>query len=159
MFEYDQAAGVLRGPGGVLNVRADDHATLKLAMLLEGECSGSTRARAAKLFGYSRASYYQAREAFLDKGAAGLVPHKRGPKGPSRRTPEVVLSVIRARFLDPTASPEVIASTLRQQKRPISDRSVARIIRDYGLQKKTPPTVPGRSRHGRHTAHQAAPQG
>ena len=45
--------------------------------------------------------------------------------------------VIRHRFLDAEASAEVIAQKLRQQGNPISQRSVERIIADYGLQKKT----------------------
>jgi hypothetical protein len=44
--------------------------------------------------------------------------------------------VIRCRFLDPDSSPEVIAQKIRQQSHAISQRSVERIIADYGLQKK-----------------------
>ena len=59
--------------------------------------------------------------------------------------------VLRYRFLDPDSSPEVIAQKLRQREFPISDRSVSRIIADYGIQKKKlhtlnpkkpPPPVP-----------------
>ena len=48
-----------------------------------------------------------------------------------------VLKVIRHRFLDPEASPEVIAQKLRQTQHSLSIRSVQRVIADYGLQKKT----------------------
>ena len=44
--------------------------------------------------------------------------------------------MIRARFLDPDATAEVIASNLRQDGHLISTRSVQRIISSYGLQKK-----------------------
>ena len=43
------------------------------------------------------------------------------------------------RFLDPDASPEVIAQKLTQCGMHISTRSVERIIERFGLQKKTPP--------------------
>jgi hypothetical protein len=45
--------------------------------------------------------------------------------------------VIRHRFLDPQASPDVIAQKLRQTGFEISTRSVERVISEYGLQKKT----------------------
>ena len=54
-----------------------------------------------------------------------------------RRTGELVRQVIRHRFLDPDATAEVIAQKLRQSGLPISNRSVERVIAEYGLQKKT----------------------
>jgi len=62
---------------------------------------------------------------------------KRGPKTHYRRTAEVVRQVIRHRFLDADASPEVIAQKLCQSGWEISIRSVQRVIEEYGLQKKT----------------------
>jgi hypothetical protein len=49
----------------------------------------------------------------------------------------VVRQVIRHRFLDAEASVEVIAQKLSQSGRKISQRSVQRVIEEYGLQKKT----------------------
>ena len=51
---------------------------------------------------------------------------------------EVVRQVIRHRFLDPEASPAVIAQKLSQAGWIISIRSVERVIEQFGLQKKTP---------------------
>jgi hypothetical protein len=73
-------------------------------------------------------------------GRGGLVSQKRGPKGNSRRTDEIVRQIIRYRFLDPLSTPEVIAQKLRQLEYVISTRSVERVIADFGLQKKTPQT-------------------
>ena len=69
--------------------------------------------------------------------AQALQSQKRGPKTHYRRTAEVVRQVIRHRFLDPDASPEVIAQKLCQSGWEISIRSVQRVIEEYGLQKKT----------------------
>ncbi|MFA9562707.1 MAG: hypothetical protein ACERKU_10255, partial [Nitrospirota bacterium] len=94
--------------------------------------------------------YYQIRDAFAQRGLEGLISHKTGPKGNYRRTPEVTKLVVRARFLDPEASAEVIASKLRQDGHTIATRSVERIINEYGLQKKTPSSVSrARSPHHR----------
>ena len=91
----------------------------------------------ARRFDFSRQRYYQLRRAFRTEGAWGLVPDTPGPKTDYRRTDEVVRLVIRNRFLDPDAPPDVIAQMLRQKGHTIAQRSVQRIIADYGLQKKT----------------------
>jgi len=109
---------------------------------------------AAKKFHYSKQRYFQLRAAFHQQGSAALQSRKRGPKTNYRRTPEVVRQAIRHRFLDPQASPAVIAQKLRQDGWAISLRSVERIIADYALQKKTPQVPPraatGKNRNSHH---------
>ena len=108
----------------------------------QGECTETGPTRAAKNFHYSKSRYYQIRDAFAQKGVEALINKKTGPKHNYRRTPKVTKLVIRARFLDPDASAEVIASKLRQDGYQIATRSVERIINEYGLQKKTSYSVP-----------------
>lgn len=127
----------LEGPQGVLPVLEDDEITFKLAMLYEGECEGLGPIAAARKFGFSKQRYFQLLHDYRQKGALALHSNKRGPKTNYRRTDEVVRQVIRFRFLDPDASPEVIGQKLRQTGRFISTRSVERVIEAYGLQKKT----------------------
>jgi transposase len=127
----------LEGPEGNLAVLEDDEITLKLAMLYEGQCEGVGPVAAAKKFGFTKQRYYQLLQAYSAKGAIALQSAKRGPKTNYRRTDEVVRQVIRYRFLDPEASPEIIAQKLRQARWEISNRSVERIFETYGLQKKT----------------------
>jgi hypothetical protein len=134
---WDDQTQALVGPGGSLPVRADDEITRKLAMLIEGECEGLGPLRAAEKFGFSKQRYFQLRQAFQAHGAQALRSQRRGPKTHYRRTDEVVRQVIRHRFLDPEASAPVIGQKLRQTGRPISTRSVERVIAAYGLQKKT----------------------
>ena len=137
MAQFDLEKQALVGASGLLAVRADDEITRKLAMLIEGECEGLGPLQAAAKFGFSKQRYFQLRTAFAAQGAQALQSHKRGPKTHYRRTAEVVRQVIRHRFLDPEASPEVIAQKLCQSGWEISIRSVQRIIEEYGLQKKT----------------------
>lgn len=125
------------GPGGSLLIPKDDEVTRRLAMLIEGECEGLGPSKAAKKFDFTRQRYYQILADFLEKGAEGLLLQTPGPKTDYRRTDQVVRLVIRCRFLDPDSSPEVIAQKIRQLNHVISQRSVERIIADYGLQKKT----------------------
>jgi hypothetical protein len=138
MLQFDPQQHQLIGPAGQLPVLCDDEVTRKLAMLIEGECHGSGPLQAAHNFGFSKQRYFQLRQAFRQGGASALSSKKRGPKRNYRRTNEVVRQVIRHRFLDPDASPAVIAQKLTQAGWAISIRSVERVIEQFGLQKKTP---------------------
>ena len=137
MTQFDLEKQALIGAGGLLHVRADDEIARKLAMLIEGECEGLGPLQAAIKFGYSKPRYFQLRAAFAEHGAQALQSRTRGPKTHYRRTAEVVRQVIRHRFLDPEATPEVVAQKLRQSGWKISIRSVQRVIEEYGIQKKT----------------------
>jgi hypothetical protein len=127
----------LTGPAGSLLVLPDDEITLKLAMIFEGCCEGSGPTQAAAKFGYSKARFFQLFHLYQDQGAQALKSKPTGPKSNYRRTEEVVRQIIRHRFLDPLASPEVIAQKLEQTHHALSIRSIERTIADYGLQKKT----------------------
>lgn len=137
MIHYDPDKSQWVGPHGTLPVPPGDDLTRRLAMLIEGQCAGLGGTAAAGKYGFSKQRYFQLLKAFTQLGVQALRPAKRGPKGPSRRTDEVVRQVIRHRFLDPDASVDVIAQKLRQCGFPISVRSVRRVIEHHGLQKKT----------------------
>ena len=134
---FDLKTQALVGKHGALAVTDRDEITLKLAMLIEGECEGLGPIQAARKYGFSKGRYFQLRQAYQEQGAQALKCKQRGPKGNYRRTGELVRQVIRHRFLDPDASAEVIAQKLQQTGFVISIRSVERVIADYGLQKKT----------------------
>ena len=137
MVQFDLGRQALVGASGSLVVLPEDEVTRKLSMLIEGHCEGLGPGKSAEKYGFSRARYFQIRNLFLELGSEGLRSKKRGPKTNYRRTDEVVRQVIRHRFLDPDASPAVIAQKLRQAGFPISTRSVERVIEAFGLQKKT----------------------
>jgi len=137
MVDFDVVTRRFSGPQGTLTIPADDDITRKLAMLIDGECLGPGPKQAAKKYGFSRQRYFQLRQAFIEKGALGLLSQRRGPKTNYRRSKEVVCQAIRHRFLDPDASSQVIAQKLRQCGFAISKRSIDRIFDEFGLQKKT----------------------
>jgi transposase len=69
---------------------AQDLIQVKYEMLRRVEADGRTVTEAARSFGFSRPSFYQARAAFSHAGLSGLVPKKRGPRGGHKLTEEVV---------------------------------------------------------------------
>ncbi len=136
-LHFDPAAHLLTGPTGSLPVASADLLAQRFLMLLEGQCLEQNVVAVAEKYGYCRQRYYQLLHDFKAGGLTALHPKKTGPKSNYRRTDAAVRQVLRYLFLDPDASPAVIAQKLRQTGFPISLRSVNRIIADYGLQKKT----------------------
>ena len=137
MITLSDNAATLVGSAGSLLIPSEDEITLKLAMLYEGKCEGLGPTHAAEKFGYSKQRFFQLLHRFQEQGALGLASLPRGPKTNYRRTQEMVRQIIRYRFLDPEASPEVITQQLQQAHHLISLRSVHRVIAEFGLQKKT----------------------
>lgn len=69
---------------------------------------------AARLFGFSRPSFYQAQTAFAQAGLAGLIPQKPGPRGGHKLTPAVMEFLTEARVAEPSLRPERLASLVKK---------------------------------------------
>ena len=141
-LKFDPKTHQVIGPAGALPVAASDPQAARFLVLLEGECLESNITAVAQHYGFSRPRYYQLLEDYKTGGLPALEPQKTGPKSNYRRTDQAVRQVLRYRFLDPNASPEVITQKLCQTHFRISLRSVHRILADYGVQKKTLPAQP-----------------
>lgn len=137
-LQFDPKSSRLAGPLGTLPIQSADLMAQRFLMLIEGQCLEKSITAIAAKYGLCRQRYYQLLEDFKQGGLRALEPEKTGPKSNYRRTDQAVRQVLRYRFLDPEASPEVVTQKLRQTGFKISQRSVQRIIADYGLQKKTP---------------------
>ena len=68
-------------PRDLLQVRYE-----MLRLVERGEAS---QTEAARRFGVTRMTFHRARAAFAEHGLTGLVPAKRGPRGPRKITPEI----------------------------------------------------------------------
>ena len=71
--------------------------------------------QAAKTFGFSRPSFYQAQAAFQEAGLAGLLPQKRGPRSGHKLTPELMQFVTQLRLSEPTISSPQIAERIAER--------------------------------------------
>jgi len=116
-------------------VKEDDRPSVKLIMLIEGETKIGRKA-ACKKYGYSEPRYFQILRQYKEKGFPALINKKRGSEKKPVRTKEVIKKIINLRYLDPFASPQVIAQKINQEGYSVSVRSVERTITEYGLQKK-----------------------
>src|ERR1700756_5923680 len=76
---------------------AEDLLQVKYEMLRQVDVDKQPVSQAAKTFGYSRPSFYQAQAAFQEAGLAGLLPQKRGPRSGHKLTGELLQFVTQLR--------------------------------------------------------------
>jgi transposase len=105
----------------------DDLLQVKYEMLRQVQVDHNSISEAARAFGFSRPSFYQAQSAFQQDGVFGLLPHKRGPQGGHKLTGEVIEFVAQQRSEDPSITPEQLAAAVRKRFRvQVHPRSIQR---------------------------------
>ena len=116
---------------GALNPRADavtdelfqqseffdpaDSVQVKYEMLRHSRVDQKPIQQAAKSFGLSRPSFYQAQAAFQESGLAGLLPQRRGPRGGHKLTDEVMKFVVQVKAGDPSLSFKQLARAVQEE--------------------------------------------
>jgi transposase len=94
-------------PGDLLQV--------KYEMLRQVDVDKQPVSQAAKAFGFSRPSFYQAQAAFQEAGLAGLLPEKRGPRSGHKVTGELLQFVTQLRAAEPALSTPQLAQRVAQR--------------------------------------------
>ncbi len=115
-----------------------DLVQVKYEMIRQVTREGKSVTGASESFGFSRPSFYQAKNSFEDEGVIGLVPKKRGPRHRHKLTEEV-LSFVNLR-LGQDRAPEIedIASEIEEKfSIKIHPRSIRRALEDVKKTKKT----------------------
>ena len=92
-----------------------DMVQVKYEMLRRVDADGHTVSEASSSFGFSRPSFYQARESFAAEGLPGLVPKKRGPRGGHKVTEKIMLFIQKARGGDAALGGRELAELVRQR--------------------------------------------
>jgi transposase len=92
----------------------DDLLQVKYEMLRLVSVEKRPVSDAAKIFGFSRPSFYQAQAAFALGGLAGLIPQKPGPRSGHKLTPTVMEFLTEARVAEPSLRPERLASLVKK---------------------------------------------
>jgi transposase len=115
---------------------------VKYEMLRRVVHDKSPVSKSASDFGFSRVSFYQARDAFENEGVSGLLPRKRGPKNRHKLTGEVMHFIIEAREREEMMGPISLAQRIKERFGiRIHPRSIQRAV---AAQKKKLP-----ERHGK----------
>jgi len=93
----------------------EDWLQVKYEMLRQVEIDLQAVSQAAKAFGFSRPSFYQAQSAFQDSGLAGLLPRKRGPRAGHKLTAERMQFVTELRLSEPGLSSSQLADRVGER--------------------------------------------
>ena len=93
----------------------DDMIQLKYEMLRQVRVDQRPVTQAAKAFGLSRPSFYQAQLAFEQNGLTGLVPQKRGPHGGHKLTADVMEFLNQARTRDSSLRTDDLVRVVKEE--------------------------------------------
>ena len=109
---------------------ARDLVQVKYEMVRRVDADGQSVTKAAAGFGFSRPSFYKARAALQADGLAGLVPRKRGPRGPHKLSEEVMLFLVQARSEDRAMDAPALARQVKARFGvTVHPRSIERALR------------------------------
>jgi transposase len=108
----------------------NDLVQVKYEMLRQVQSESRPISQAAKAFGLSRPSFYQAQAALTQVGLAGLLPHKSGPKEGHKLTAKVMEFLLTARAKEPSLNTEQLAEMVAQNfQLRVHPRSIERQLR------------------------------
>lgn len=93
----------------------EDLLQLKYETLRAVELEQCPIAKAARDFGLSRPTIYEAQSQFQQQGLEGLLPHKRGPKAAHKLTDEILRHVQAQVTVEPGIKAEELARRVRQR--------------------------------------------
>ena len=91
-----------------------DMLQVKYEMLRRVRQDGMTVSMAAKMFGFSRVSYYQIQHAYDQHGLAGLMPHPKGPRHGHKLTETVMAFIADCKKQKPSLQPGDLVDRIKQ---------------------------------------------
>jgi len=99
--------------GGFFDPR--DLVQVKYEMLRRVQEEGATVSEAAQAFGFSRPTFYEARDALAERGLGGLVPKRPGPRTAHKLSEQVMAFVERQREGSPVPHSEKLARLIKER--------------------------------------------
>ena len=101
-------------------------------------------------YGVSRPTFYQAKTSFDEAGIAGLVPKKRGPRGPHKLQGEILAFVEKQLIAgEPIRARELAKLVRRQFSVKVHPRTIERALGGKKTARRAPITAPRKPQSGR----------
>ena len=94
---------------------SNDLIQVKYEMLRRHLQEKKSVASAALAFGFSRVTFYEAKDSFEKEGIIGLVPKQRGPKEGHKLTPPILEFALEKMKQDPTLATETVLRLIKDQ--------------------------------------------
>ena len=106
-----------------------DLVQVRYEMLRRVRTEGQPIAETAKRFGVSRPTFYKAQADFERAGLPGLLPEKRGPRGPHKITAEVLRFIEELRAQDESVDIQTLTEAIGKRfDLPVHRRTVERAL-------------------------------
>jgi transposase len=107
----------------------DDIVQVKYEMLRRVSVENASVVHATEEYGVSRPTYYQTKSSFEGAGIAGLVPRKRGPRGP-HKLQGAVLAFIREQLVagEPIRARQLAKQILKKFDLAVHPRTIERAV-------------------------------
>lgn len=106
-----------------------DLVQVRYEMLRRVRTEGQPIAETAKRFGVSRPTFYKAQADFERAGLPGLLPEKRGPRGPHKITTEVLRFIEELRAQDESVDIQTLTEAIGKRfDLPVHRRTVERAL-------------------------------
>ena len=106
-----------------------DLVQVRYEMLRRVRTEGQPIAETAKRFGVSRPTFYKAQADFERAGMPGLLPEKRGPRGPHKITAEVLRFIEELRAQDESVDIQTLTEAIGKRfDLPVHRRTVERAL-------------------------------
>ncbi len=103
---------------------------VKYEMIRRAQVDEAPVAEAAEAFGFSRPSFYKARDAFADGGLAGLLPRRRGPREAHKLSPDVMAFIEEQRGADLSLTAAALVPLVKERFGvEVHPRSIERALR------------------------------
>jgi len=119
-----------------------DLVQVKYEMLRRVAKDGCAVNRVAKLFGFSRPTFYQVKHAFEEEGLNGFLPRPKGPKGGHKIDREVIDYLEEELKENPELRPKKLAEMVHNRfGYPVHPRSIERALERRKKNAKTKPAL------------------
>jgi transposase len=126
-----------------------DLVQVRYEMLRRVSADNLSVTRATAEYGVSRPTYYQARSRFEEDGLGGLVPKKRGPRGPHKLQGEILAFIQKQVGPGEPMRGRELAKLVRQRfSIEVHPRTIERALGGKKTPRRAPASVSGQSRRG-----------
>lgn len=114
----------------------EDTNMVRYEMVREWIATDQTAEQVVKKYGYTRSRLYVNSRRIQEEGVSGVIDKKRGPKGPTKATPDVQRLIINIRKRDGKAVDEIAKELKEKHGVSISMKTVDTILSQHKISKK-----------------------
>ena len=115
-----------------------DDQLIRCEMIREFKATDQSGSEVGAKYGYSKSQLYVWLDRFEEEGLEGLVDRRKGPKGPTKVTPELEQRVLQLRK-ETDLSVAGLSDAMAAEEKPLSPATIHRILDRNGVPQKTWP--------------------